>query len=528
MRKGVKKEMLELPWNQQPEIREKQEQFVKIVSDDSFQEEIEIVTNIPHSLKRKNSVTEVSTKIPKITRKSGESFTSDYVTEDDDSCSIVEVIVGSKSDESDLEVSDAGGSGNVVPEVTDENILRRLEQLYQQIDNNCASTSKSLEEDFQKTSDVLLKKKNFLLEEISAKTEKFKSCIKITAARLKDPLKSNFLDHLEACFRSGQWLSKSIQPRRPECNGILADYVEIRYVGLEKVKYCSDQFLHKYPDANGPFLVNVVSITDPGEFYVIRVSDHFLRDEISSQLEEDASAYAIPLTNDLGQFYAVRDGNLKWHRGVCGSECGTLQITGKFSETLYDFFLLDQGRYEKITSSSVRILPPKLRNHPPLAFKCTLNHHLQPTAWSDKDTHYFKEIIHRGPLLLKINNQFTREGEALNVDLAQLPLFAENASHIDSVRDVLFYAHTLMSKSLIRKLKPKFISAPQQEQFNVRVSYARNPTNIYVQILDDQLVTFQSMEQELQVELQDGSDSVTQLMQKGNFYLISSLSTSFI
>ena len=182
-----------------------------------------------------------------------------------------------------------------------------------------------------------------------------------------------------------------------------------------------------------PFLARVNFVKDPGEFYIVRLCDEERRNMVFASLKTSAETFPQPQPIKTDQMYAVLNSGDIWCRGVCGGPCGHTQIGNDPTETLYKFFLLDQGHSESIPSSLIKVLPADLIAHPPLAIKCTLNQMNPVKSWTAKATTLFKELTKRGPLDLKV---FSQEGNVLNVDLQQIPCFADEG-HVVSVRDVL-------------------------------------------------------------------------------------------
>lgn len=405
----------------------------------------------------------------------------------------------------------------------DKPTFKRISILEQKIDNCVEITSKTLVQDFEcvkKMLDEVLSKQINLTQEIATKAESLKTTIR-SVLQLEENSQSHVLDHLEACFNVGQWLEKNVKPKRLiDCKELLKDYIAVNYGGISKVKdviQCSSSrplstnltpVSLSEPVANcDPFLVTVTSVTDPGEFFVVRLCDQELRNKIFSTLKENASSYSVPADIVPGQMYAVQNSGLNWYRGVCGKESGIVQVGDKPGEALYEFFLLDQGHHEHIAISCIRLLPPDVLNYPPIARECTLNSNFQRTQWSAQATANFKQMTWRSPMNMKV---FSQEGGILNVDLAQLPCFGEEA-HIVSVRDALFFSHRPITVKpsqpapISKKFKPRIPSSILEglqvpKHFAVHITWAISPSNVYVQIHDEEDPSYQTINQELQEE----------------------------
>ena len=402
------------------------------------------------------------------------------------------------------------------------------------------ATSKSVVEDFEcaeKIFEDFRNKKHALLQEISDNAEKLANSVKSTFAQLAEPATIKYLEYLKACSNAGQWLEKAVKPKQlAECKESLLGYVGLKYGGLATIKSINDKFLlsdscnppsglpptKTESTESGPFLVNVTCVKTPGEFYVVRASDEDKLKMITSTLNEAAFSYPTPSQCISSQIYAVCDDGGNWNRGRCVSRCGFMAFDGK-EETLYEFFMLDQGQRENnIRSSTIRTLPSNIASYPPFARECTLNPNFQPVNWDVKTVNYFKQLTRRGPMEMKI---LSKEGDVFNVDLAQLPCFAEE-ENIVSVRNALLPPLSVCNvKSL--KLVPKFHpGAPDPaKHYRVNVSNALTPTLIYVHILDEDFERYQNFKEELQKELGNAEtdpDARVQNVHKGigTFFLL--------
>ena len=409
---------------------------------------------------------------------------------------------------------------------------KELDFYVQQVKASHDSTYKSLLEDYEyveKIFEDFKTKKLNTLQEMTDNAQKVTISMQTTWGQLAEPLKKKYLEHLKACFSAGQWLEKSLKPKRlAECKECLLDYIGLKYGGLATIKNINDKFLlgDSYKPPSGlpstapessvgdPFLVNVTYVVSPGEFYIVRVHDPN-REMIMSTLNEAAFAYPIPSRINSGQMYAVRNNGGNWNRGICGKK---IHLEGNSDENLFEFFMLDQGHHENISASSIRTLPSEIISYPAFARECTLNNNFQRVTWGVQETNYFKQVTKRGPMNMKV---FSQEGNVLNVDLAQLPSFAEEGN-IVSVRDALFFKKPQIPVSNL-KLMPKFpppvSGAPDPpKHFRVRVSSALTPALIYVHILDEEFRFYERFQEMLQTELENAEndpDAHIQHVRKG-------------
>ena len=265
-------------------------------------------------------------------------------------------------------------------------------------------------------------------------------------------------------------------------------------------------------------LVNITYVNSPGEFYVVRVSDKGKCERISSTLNADALSYSTPSQCIPGQVYAVCDNGGNWSRGRCVSKSGFVNFEDK-KETLYDFYMLDQGRRENnIRSSTIRTLPSNIASYAAVAQKCTLNDNFQPVTWNVQTVNYFKKITRQGPMKMKI---FRKQDNVFSVDLAQLPRFADEG--IVSVRNSLLSLTRVPNLKFLKHMPkfPRFLGASDQH-YRVRVSNALTPSLIYVHILDEHNERRQVFKEDMQqlVFAENDPDARVKKVRKGIFFLI--------
>jgi hypothetical protein len=140
-------------------------------------------------------------------------------------------------------------------------------------------------------------------------------------------------------------------------------------------------------------------------------------------------------------------------------------------------------------------------SYPAIARECTLNHNLQEVTWSKDQITLFNDLTRKSPMNIKILSQ--RNG-VLEVDLAQLN---NSAGAVVTVRERFQLAYRPASIDLSNKksesssfqFKNKFVVADLEKQpyFAVTILTADSPTNIYLQILDDQIQPYHQMHSEL-------------------------------
>ncbi len=227
-----------------------------------------------------------------------------------------------------------------------------------------------------------------------------------TVTKLPTPLQTTCLDHLEACFNTGQWWEPSLKQNRVvEYKVALQDHYRIKYNGKFAIKNVCDQVKldHSFNPSSGlralesttifdQFLVNVTWVNDPGCFYIVPISGKQIRNMIISATNQAASSYQLsPQQIVYENVYAVRNDGGNWIRGLCGKRCGITVIGDNPPETHYELFCLDQGYHEEIGLSNVRVLPPEIQRYPAQAQECTLHEKFQHVPWSSQATNYFNK-----------------------------------------------------------------------------------------------------------------------------------------
>ena len=129
-------------------------------------------------------------------------------------------------------------------EVEEDAFSKRLTLLEKQVDRSLDLCSKSMEEnylDFKKLFEENYQQKVFL-QEMASQAEILKSTLRSTE-KLPEELKYGVLDRLEACFKGGHWLEKSVKSKQlAECMRLLnKSYVSLSYNGISKVKSIIEQ-----------------------------------------------------------------------------------------------------------------------------------------------------------------------------------------------------------------------------------------------------------------------------------------------
>ena len=182
-------------------------------------------------------------------------------------------------------------------------------------------------------------------------------------------------------------------------------------------------------------------------------------------------------------------------------------------ETLYECFLLDFGSYERISQKSIRVLPKQFQDMPPFALECTLNDNFEPKTWSVTSTVLFKRWTSKGPMKMQVVAQ--RKGVLL-VDLLDS---LGDESYV-SVRDCLVYLDEPSSSTTPKLFKPKYseieLESNPRKEAAVLITNSSQPSEMYIQIVDDELSLYQGMKKELQLEFSSSTDSVPPVV--GNIF----------
>ena len=364
-------------------------------------------------------------------------------------------------------------------------------------------------------------------EEVTRNYAKFNELMLLL--REVDELSQNSLiERLEICFKNGHWVETSTNTKQlEEIKDRVTHLFSLKF-SLDKIKKIGIQHgvntLNDLPEVTNnststktifdPFLVHVSFVKDPGEFYIVRLRDEERRNLIFASLKSMSETLPHPESIKTGQMYAVLNNGNIWCRGVCGSQCGHAQVGDNPIETLYEFFFLDQGHYELIPSLSIKVLPADVIAHPPLAIECTLNQLNPVKFWTAQATTLFKKLTKQGPLDLMV---FSQEGNVLNVDLAQIPRFADQG-HILSVRDALFFTQSNSPQSEAHSLCPRpglvsrrFPPVPGIEvgsKLTGVITRAISPFLMFVQTDSTEEEKYQTMSEEMQTEYNNlNSDS---------------------
>ena len=189
------------------------------------------------------------------------------------------------------------------------------------------------------------------------------------------------------------------------------------------------------------------------------------------------------------------------------------------AETLYQCFLIDIGRHERIAKSSIRRLPDELKKWPPFAIKCALNADFKGQTWSLQSIAAFKDWALVSPIEIKV---LAKEGELLLVDLFRL----EEGNRI-SVMDSLMKVNrppppapsvvklvTTEKAVPIKNFKPKFRDLGPKSNLLVKyssvlITKATSPKDIHVQLIDDDYPLYCKMKDELQKEFHAANSQST-------------------
>ena len=144
-----------------------------------------------------------------------------------------------------------------------------------------------------------------------------------------------------------------------------------------------------------PLLVEVVEVNTPNEFYIHRFCDKDKRDALYYLLHHHT--FKLPTEIEPDNIYAVYVHSLKsWYRARCGNQCGNFPVGNGPSQALYECFLYDEGRYERVPSLQFGILPKELSQLPPLAILCHL-HQLTKREWKEDEIPLFRKLASRSP-----------------------------------------------------------------------------------------------------------------------------------
>jgi len=174
------------------------------------------------------------------------------------------------------------------------------------------------------------------------------------------------------------------------------------------------------------------------------------------------------------------------------------------SETLYQCFLVDIGRHERISKSNIRTLPDELKKRPPYAIKCTLDADFKRITWSLQSIATFKDWTLPRPIEIKV---LVKEEDRLRVDLFRL----EEGSRV-SVTDSLLKvsrpppppAVTIEKAAPIKQFKPKFGDMGSKSSLlkysSVIITKAASVKDIHIQLLDEEYPLYCKMKDELQKE----------------------------
>lgn len=172
---------------------------------------------------------------------------------------------------------------------------------------------------------------------------------------------------------------------------------------------------------------------------------------------------------------------------------------------MYDCFMVDIGRHEGSSKSSIRMLPDELKGRPPFAIECTLNANFKPRPWSPEATASFKDWTRYSPIVAKV---FAIQGEVPNVDLSRLVDTNRMVSLLDylTLRSTTEQIHK--DEDPFKKYRPRFSFLEQStralKNARVYITEIANPKFIYVQLSEDKL-RYQGMLSELQAEFRSAT-----------------------
>ncbi len=166
-------------------------------------------------------------------------------------------------------------------------------------------------------------------------------------------------------------------------------------------------------------------------------------------------------------------------------------------ETLYECFLLDFGSHERISQKSIRMLPKQFLDLPPFALECTMNVNFVPKIWSVTSTLLFKRWTSKGPMKMQI---FAQQNGVLYVDL----LDSCGDDKYVSIRDCLMYLEEPPPFVAPKQFKPKYLEIELEKnplkEAVVIITNSSQPSEMYIQVVDDDVALYQRMKKELQLE----------------------------
>ena len=317
---------------------------------------------------------------------------------------------------------------------------------------------------------------------------------------------THLIDQIDALFHARKWLD--IAPAIP-IHGVSEHMANVRfnYSHLEAALYYYEnrELLSNDEQLKGqkcdPFLVNIVSVFSPEEFYVHRRCDADGMHQMIQAL--NPNNFEESQNIKTGTIYAVYVNYQKsWLRGRCERQFGCFQMGDSPDELLYDFFLLDEGVCENVPSSHVRDLPIEIQKAQPLALRCRLKNKVSDSLrdHSNETLRHFKQLVQHSPLNMLVYSQTI---DCLEVDLSQIPKSA-GEKYVVSIADSLnFHQNAIISK-LARPqhdhYHPKLTNVDRDSKLYGVVTHVDSPRRIYINFNHADNVKFPALLQEMQAE----------------------------
>ena len=259
-----------------------------------------------------------------------------------------------------------------------------------------------------------------------------------------------------------------------------------------------------------PFLVEVVEVNTPNEFYIHRFCDKDKKDALYYMLNHHT--HKAPTEIEPGKIYSVYVQSLKsWYRAQCGNQCGNFHVGNGPSQALYECFLFDEGRYERVPSLQFGIVPKELFPVPPLAILCHL-HQFPKREWTGNEIQLFKKLASRSPLNMFVYHEDPRE---LTVDLSHVPRYADEKGAV-SFRDMMMLQQGGPIASLKKAVfQQKIVNPVNGTCLKGVVMEVFSPSKIYVDFHGlDSKEGFEDMMEQLKTECNDSMSEVVMAVQE--------------
>jgi hypothetical protein len=312
-----------------------------------------------------------------------------------------------------------------------------------------------------------------------------------------------FVQLLKAHFHSTNWSETSPYTLPPVKNWLPAFNINENPIEDQVEWFKNLQQLEKTSTVD-PFLVEVVEVITPDAFYIHRFCDKDKKDALYYLLNHHT--YKSPPEIEPGKIYAVYVQSLKsWYRAQCGNQCGNFHVGNGPSQALYECFLFDEGRYERVPSLQFGIVPKEIIQVPPLAILCHLHKYFN-REWTGNEMQIFKKLASRSPLNMFVYHEEPRE---LTVDLSHIPRFADEKGAV-SFRDMMSLQQGGSVASLKKALfQQKIVNPVNGTCLQGVVTEVFTPNKIYVDFHGlDSKEGFEDMVKLLNAECNDSMSEV--------------------